>query len=307
MTAKSKVALTKSMLDAPKKLAEVFDLQPFRENFVKNYSLTTGKSDGGLIWEREKVLFMKLIGGDKKLEECTRLSIYSSFIELAVSGLTLNDSQCYIIPYKGVATFQVGWRGRLEQIARLPYVQEIGQPTVVYESDDFDYALGGLTPQIIKHKRTTHEHSEDLANEHYDPITHVYLKYSSEGHEKSIIMERHEVLAIRDNFSESYKYYARMGGKYQNGSPIDPPMWVSHPEEAFKKTLVKRLYKQLPKTGRMQILDDTISDRPDLEEGTVDIDYGVYEEVTENEANQEQQQNDDDRHPFDVEDPDKSF
>lgn len=274
MTAKNKLALTKTMLEQPQRLTDVFELEPFQHNFVKNYAATTGKEDGLMVWEREKVLFMKKISSDKNLEKCTRLSIYSSFIELAVSGLTLNDDQAYIIPYKGVATFQIGWRGRLEQISRLDHISEVGLPQVVYESDDFDYELGGLSAKILKHKRTNHDHGKD------DIITHVYLIYkTTDGREHCIIMERHEVLAIRDNFSESYKYYIKNNGKGKSADgrtwDLDPPMWITHEAEAFKKTIVKRLYKGIPKTGRMRVLDEKVSQYPDHEDGTMNIEYGV--------------------------------
>lgn len=278
MTKKSnKVALTLSMLNNAPSLQEVFDLEAFRTNFIKNYELTSAKSNGDQVWEREKILMLKKISEDKNLQKCTRVSIYSSFVELALSGLTLQDDQAYIIPYKDVATFQVGWKGRLHQIGQLDQISEIGQPQVVYESDEFDYELGGLSAKVLKHKRTSSDHPEE------DIITHVYLGYIQNGEQRFIVMERHEVLAIRDNYSKSYQYYASNNGigKTRDGREfkIDPPMWVTSEAEAFKKTIVKRLYKNLPKTAIQKKLDKVLEVRPDVEEGeTMDIDYGLIDD-----------------------------
>src|SRR5688572_17071721 len=110
------LVLTKSALEAPKSTAEMFELEAFKMNAIANYEKTTGQKNGALVYERERILFMKLLSdpkAGKKLQACTRFSIYSAFIELFVSALTLNDGLAYIIPYGDVAQFQVGWKGRL--------------------------------------------------------------------------------------------------------------------------------------------------------------------------------------------------
>lgn len=271
----NQLALTQSALAAPKTLREVFEIDPFRNNFVQNYIKTTGKSNGELIFEREKILFMKALQASKGLEGCDRFSIYSAFIELAVSGLTLNEGLAYIIPYKDKAQFQIGWKGRLEQMSQMPEMKLIAEPQLVYTSDEFDYEIRNGVPVIIKHKPAKERPSNDQ-------ILFVYMTCDTQYGYKTWIMSRSEVLSIRDRYSAGYKQYMKAGGKWQDGKPMDPPFWISDEGQAFKKTLIKRVYNGLPKTARLKALDTKISSNFDKEDGTVEsetIDYGITQEV----------------------------
>lgn len=268
---KKELTLKKSMLEKASSIADVFEIEPFKNNFVKNYEAINGKTDGLMVWEREKLNFLQAISSNKKLAECNRLSIYATFIELAVSGLTLNDQQAYIIPYGNQAQFQIGWRGRLEQISQLETIQQVGHPQVVYEDDEFDYELGGLNAKIIKHKPAVYGDDEKPR------IIFVYLVYKQFGEEKSIIMTREECHKIRDRFSKSYGYWKSKGGEKSN---VETPFWVEFEAEAFKKTIVKRLYKNIPKSRHLQHLDDRIKDNEDVEE----VNYTVVDDSLGEEA-----------------------
>lgn len=268
---KNKLALTKSMLEEPKNLSGIFELAPFKESFVSNYSNVTGKKDGELVWEREKMVFMQKLFADQKLNKCTRMSVYSAFTQLATSGLSLVDDNAYLIPYKDVLQFQIGWKGRLEQISRMESIVEVNEPMVVYESDDFDYNLAPK-PSIIKHKRQR-ERPED------DKITHVYITYETTKGDKCLILEAHEVEKIRDNFSQTYKYWKSKDGKYPDGNDMDLPFALAFPEKYFKKTVVKTLYNSLPKSEAMKSLDDAIKLNPDVDEQqTDDVQHEVVNE-----------------------------
>lgn len=268
---KNKLALTKSMLEEPKSLSGVFELAPFKESFVSNYSNVTGKKDGELVWEREKMVFMQKLFADPKFNKCTRMSVYSAFTQLATSGLSLVDDNAYLIPYKDVLQFQIGWKGRLEQISRMQSIVEVNEPMVVYQSDEFDYNLAPK-PSIIKHKR-------DRERPENDKITHVYITYETTKGEKCLILEAHEVEKIRDNFSQTYKYWKSKDGKYPDGNAMDLPFALAFPEKYFKKTVVKTLYNSLPKSAAMKALDDAIKLNPDVEEqNTNDVQHEVVSE-----------------------------
>lgn len=267
-----KLALTKSMLEEPKTLSGVFDLAPFRNNFIQNYRKVTGNNDGSLVWEREKMVFLQKLTGDEKFQKCTRMSVYGAFTQLATSGLSLVDDQAYLIPYKDVMQFQIGWKGRLEQIARMDFIKEINEPMVVYKSDDFDYTLAPK-PSILKHKRKR-ERPDD------DELTHVYIIYETDKGTKTFIMERHEIEKIRDNFSETYKFWKSKNGQWAEGKPMALPFALQFPEKYFKKTCVKTLYNSLPKTQEMKNLDNQIKMNIDADENaseTQDVQHEVME------------------------------
>jgi len=276
-------------LQAPKDLKGVFDLDAFKFNCVSNYEKTTGRKDGSIVFERERVLFMRTIKENPKLEACTRPSIYFAFVELFASGLTLLDGLTYIIPYKDTAQFQVGWKGRLEQMSRMPEVNVVQEPQVVLTSElgDFEYQLGEDV-RIIKHKP-----AKDRTITKENKIEFVYLILDTAFGKRVFIMSRQEVLTIRDTYSIPYKYYVAkcIEAKVAPGGPvkvsgrngeytIDPPFWVTNEAEAFKKTIVKRAYKYVPKTPRQKILDEKIATYIDHEDGTLEstqqsIDYGL--------------------------------
>jgi phage RecT family recombinase len=293
----SNLTLTTQALAAPKDLKGVFEIEAFRNNFVSNFVKTTGinAAKGELIFEREKILFMKAIAGNKELEQCDRFSIYSSFIELAVSGCSLNEGEAYIIPYSGKAQFQIGYKGRINQMAVIPGVEYVHMPQVVYSCDVFEYELGD-NPKVIKHAPAKTRGKNDI-------ITHVYMIVDREPTptnpkaKEMFIMDREQVISIRDRYSKPYRYYmadcARLNktpgdtfkktiqGK-NGGNPfevlVEPPMWVSSEAEAWKKTIAKRAYKWMPKTARQKALDAKIAANFDPEDGTggeQEIDYGI--------------------------------
>lgn len=268
--------LTTSALQAPKDLKGVFEIDAFKANCVSNYEKTTGRKDGDIVFERERVLFMKTIKENVKLEQCTRPSIYFAFVELFASGLTLMDGLTYIIPYKETAQFQIGWKGRLEQMSRMPEINVVHEPQVVLtnELSDFEYQLGEDV-RVLKHKP-----AKDRTITATNKIEFVYLILDTAFGKRCFIMSRQEVLTIRDTYSIPYKYYISKGGKYPDGKPMDPPFWITNEAEAFKKTIVKRAYKYVPKTPRQKLLDEKIGTYIDHEDGTVDstqqaIDYGL--------------------------------
>lgn len=290
----NKLMLTRQALEAPKSLSEVFELEPFRDAFALNYLKTTGRDNGGMIFEREKILFLKALQDNKKLNDCERFSVYSSFVELAVSGLTLQDGQAFIIPYGKKAQFQVGWKGRLEQIQQIPAVKWVNTPILVWQSEvesdrfDYEYIQGATT--VVKHKPILTRPADDV-------IAFVYCTIETSEGVKTHLMDRESVLSIRDRYSQPYKSYiaACIETNTEIGKPvskkgqfgpytIDPPFWVTDEGQAFKKTLVKRMYSELPKTARMKALDAKIAANFDPEdatgggEQTEEIAYGIVDE-----------------------------
>jgi phage RecT family recombinase len=285
--------LTQQALASPKDLKGVFELEPFKNNFTRNLVKTTqgmNQEKAELIFEREKILFMKAISANKALEQCDRFSIYSAFIELAVSGVSLNEGESYIIPYGKKAGFQVGYKGRVKQMQEIPAFSYVNMPQVVYTRDEFDYVLGE-EPKVLKHR-------PQRKREEGDELEFVYMVIERHNApSKTYIMTREQVLNIRDHYSQPYIQYMaecikqgkKPGEKLtkqmtgQNGPYtiyIDPPMWITSPEEAWKKTICKRAYKWVPKTAKMKALDAKIAGNQDPEDGLTEeeafeIDYGI--------------------------------
>jgi len=286
----NKLQLTITALNAAKDLKEMFDMEAVKYNAVSNLMKTRGmpESQAMMHYEREKVLFHKALAANKNLEKCDKFSIYTAWIELFASGLTLNDGFSYIIPYGKQAQFQIGWKGRLDQMGTIPEIENIPPPQVVYENDEFDYELGDK-PHIIKHKPTNGERG---------PLAYVYLVIQKTSGKELHLMNRDEVLSIRNRYSKTYNQYiaACEEAKVEPGKAItkqgqygpyviEPPMWVSDEAEAWKKTLVKRAWKSQPnKTARMRALDLKVERHVDPEDSTggdhtEEIDYSIVDDT----------------------------
>lgn len=84
-----------------------------------------------------------------RLLECSPQSIINAATTAAVLGLECDGvtGQGFIVPYKGVATFQPGYKGYNTLAARAGYTVN---GAVVREGDEFDYQLG--TGGFIRHK-----------------------------------------------------------------------------------------------------------------------------------------------------------
>lgn len=283
-----KLALTVDLLNGAKNIPAVFELESVRHNAVRNYMLTTGKNEAAaaMYYERERLLFMKVITGENKeaFAKCQRFTIYSAFVELMVSGRSLNNGEAYIIPYGEVAQFQMGWRGRLEQINEIAAVEYTSEPQVVYtnELDNFEYELGEK-PKILKHKPSKDRKAAPAfpleAAEKGNKIEFVYWVIKRSGETETFIMSRSQVLAIRDQYSKPWINYVTYGGKWQNGNAMKKPFWMTSEEDAFKKTIVKKAYAFIPKTARMKALDQKLDKNYDPETETTGdetiIDYGL--------------------------------
>lgn len=253
-TTNAPIRLTQQILDSAPSIKGMMELDAVQRNWIQTYEKTTGRPDGALRYEAEKILFMQAVSGNKQLAACSRFSIYASLVELGISGLTLRDGLTYIIPRKGQASFMIGWKGRLEQITQMDNVVYAHEPVVVFAKDVYEMELG-MQPRVIKHVPS------NLPLNERGPIIWVYFVIEFTYGPKVYFMSAAEVMQIRDNYSESWKSYV---SKTNNGTWeawMDKPMWVTAPEQAFKKTLVRRVYNNLPKLPRHEWIDTQIKAR----------------------------------------------
>lgn len=297
------VKLTKVELEAPKTLNEMLSLPAIEKRWVETYKNSSGKPDGALRFEAEKILFSQAIATNPSFNECDRFTVYAAFIELAISGLTLRDGLSYIIPYGKKAQWQPGWKGRLEQILEIPTVVHVHEPQVVFEGDTFVYEKGMKT---IIHKHIPMDSRPKNAT-----IKYVYLIVEFNYGAMVYMMDREEVLNIRNNYSTSYKSYIKdlakphnkdrkvgdkllikykdkQTGEWKEYESDDLPMWISDEIQAWKKTLVKRTYNNLPKLPKHKALDDKLvafyQENPDAQQ--IDPDEAITYAAQENAVNE---------------------
>jgi recombination protein RecT len=288
------IVLTRKMIEEAKSTKELLELGPIADNWIRTYQETSGRSDGTLRYNAEKILFLQTVEASKALQKADKFSLYGAFIELAVSGLTLRDGITYIVPYGKKAQFMVGWKGRLEQTTEIPMVVHCHEPQVVYDCDEFSYEKGMRTK--------IHYHKPGKNRTKDSKITHVYWVIEFKHGAEAYIMEAIDVLNIRDKYSSSWVQYVKdcqaqkqpigttlkkeMTGPNGNWTlEIEPPMWFSDEAQAFKKTIVHRTWKSLPKLPKHKWLDESLAKSAipkEVVEETTDISTytGVVDETT---------------------------
>ncbi len=131
-----KLQLTMSALNQAPDLKALVEMPAVRHNAILNVIKTRGmtQQQAELYYEREKILFLSV----KKLDNCDNFSKYSAWIQLLVSGRTLNDGDSYIMAMGKQAVFMVGWKGRLDMMGEIPEIVNIPPPQVVHDNDEFE-------------------------------------------------------------------------------------------------------------------------------------------------------------------------
>lgn len=155
------------------------------------------------------------------LKNCTPESFIGAVLNVAQLGLEPNTplGQAYLIPYKGKATLQIGYRGMIRLARNSKEIAMIKAQTV-YENDEFSYQLG-LNPDI-KHIPAKGDRGKAVA---------YYAFYKTkDGDFDFEVATKLEMEAHGRKYSQSY-----------NRGP-----WSTNFDEMAKKTLVKRVLKYAP-------------------------------------------------------------
>lgn len=208
--------------------------------------------------------FLKQIGGPDRLARialtefrknpqlalCTRESFFGALMTAAQMGLEPGPlGHCYLIPYKGTATLQLGYRGFLEFVQRSGKIDSV-YAYPVFAGDEFTFELGAHP--VLKHTPSVDSDPSD-AN-----MTHVYAV----AHIKGCAIPRIEVMTRKQ--VEAIRNRSKAAGA-GHSSP-----WDTDFSEMARKTVLKRLCKTLPLSIESQqflSLDETARTRiaPDTE------------------------------------------
>lgn len=165
-----------------------------------------------------------------QLQECTVNSLVRSVVVAAQLGLdpsgTLGEG--YLVPYRnnnsGVkeAQFIPGYRGLISLARRTGEVEWI-EARVVYEGDDFEYELG--YEPVLRHKPPKLGSDRGQVLGAYAVARHV------DGRKWLDVMSKDEIEKVRAVSRAATSEYGP---------------WVNHWGEMARKTVARRLFKQLP-------------------------------------------------------------
>jgi recombination protein RecT len=208
-------------------------------NVLKNYEKSIAsllQNKYGISVEQFYITCVNAVKKNPKLLNCDPKSLFGAILLSAECGLRPNteEQHAFIIPYKGEAKFQVGYKGLIEMMYRNPRVKKI-YAEAVFEKDEFDYWYG-LNPDL-KHKPYRGIDKGNLM------CTYAICKLD-DGETIFTVVEKNELDKIR-SFSQSANSDTSKFSPYNNGTDVHHFMEI--------KSAIKKLSKMIPKAGVIEI------------------------------------------------------
>lgn len=138
--------------------ADILTHEPVRDKFIQIWDTLWGEGKGEAAYERELVYFNHWLKDNAQTAaKATRFSIFTTFIDLAVCGLSVEPgvrALCYLQPrsiavgknergdniYENRLTLTVSGYGELVMRARAGQIKYADNPVIVYEEDSFSFS-----------------------------------------------------------------------------------------------------------------------------------------------------------------------
>lgn len=175
-----------------------------------------------------------------KLGECEPQSVFAAVLMASQLGVEPGlMGQAYLIPYGRECQLQVGYQGLLDLVRRAGLVKSI-EAHVVYERDKFTYRTG---------LQTVLEHEPFLDGERGEMRLAYAVAQLTDGGYHVEVMTRAQIERNRDRSQN-----VRNAAKWNKQTP-----WDTDTEEMWRKTVIRRISKYLPKSAELQTaiaLDD---------------------------------------------------
>lgn len=144
----------------------IVESEKVEQKFITMYNAIWGCEMGEQIYNREKFNFNKILTETPALQECSKLSLFGCFLDIAVNGLSLDQSgrpQCYIIPrnvkvktatgdvWEKRAGVTVSAYGEVYMRQRAGQIRYADNPVVVYEGDFFKPSINASGVKTIEY------------------------------------------------------------------------------------------------------------------------------------------------------------
>lgn len=146
--------------------AEIVADENVSSKFIQLYNAIHGAKMGESIYNKEQFNFMKCLNDNPVLQECTKLSLYGCFLDIAVNGLSLDQGPkplAYMTSRNAkikLANGQDAWEKRAE-IKISPYgelvmrmragqIKQADNPVIVYDGDLIKVGLNDRGKRIVK-------------------------------------------------------------------------------------------------------------------------------------------------------------
>ena len=164
---------------------------------------------------------LTVFNSNPKLRECSPSSILSAAGIAAALKLPINPSLgfAYIVPYKGHASFQIGFKGMIQLAMRSGQYRTLNSGAVrAGQIKEIDFETG----EIVRGEKTSDEVVGYVA----------YLELIN-GFKKTLYMTVDELKSHAEKYSQSYAYDLRYGKRSS--------VWSTNFDAMARKTVLKRL------------------------------------------------------------------
>ncbi|MBR5835177.1 MAG: recombinase RecT [Bacteroidales bacterium] len=127
-----------------------------KARFIHIYNTITNTEDGEAFYEKESRHFNRIISENEYLQKCTPFSVFTSFIDLAVCGLSVEPgarAMCYLIPrsykiatpngrdsYEYRCNLTISGYGELVLRINCGQIRHADNPVIVYAEDEFTFS-----------------------------------------------------------------------------------------------------------------------------------------------------------------------
>lgn len=203
---------------------DVVQSEAVRNRFIQIYDTLWGAGTGEAAYEREAYHFTSILRDNEKLHRATRFSIFNAFIDLAVTGLSLEPgvrALCYLqgrnfkvgddpqtgkAIYEGRLTLTISGYGELVLRARAGQIRHADNPVLVYEEDAFSFSDIDGRKQVSYTCNLPHKSNHVVAG---------YLRITRcDGSVDYSVMLEEDWLRLKDYSGKQNKYWDNTTKQY---------------------------------------------------------------------------------------------
>jgi len=252
----SNIQLTVEELNKMQPL-DIITSEAVRSRFIQLYDTLWGAGNGLSAYERESIYFNGILRDNEKLQKATKFSIFNSFIDLAVCGLSLEPgvrALCYLQGrnycigqdasgrklYEGRLVLTISGYGELVLRSRAGQIRHADNPVLVYEEDAFSFTDQNGSKQVSYTCNLPHTSNHIVA---------AYLRITrADGTSDYAVMLEEDWLRLKGFSEENNKYFDR-----------EKNQWVKKPNDLYVSNgggidsgflcakLIKHAFKTYPK------------------------------------------------------------
>jgi len=268
---------------------KIVENEKVEQKFIQMYNAIWGSQMGEQIYHKEVFNFQKVLRESPKLAECSKMSLYGCFLDMAVNGLSLDNTShphCYLIPrkvktghkdpkgcdaYENRASVSVTGYGELTMRMRAGQIRYADNPVVIYEGDIFSVALDNGVKKIT--------YSAAIPRKSTKVIGAFIRIVRCDGSEDFQWLLEGDIQRLANYSAKNNSYWKdgqKVEGKandlyFSNEGCIDPGF--------LENKMIKHAFDAYPKvrTGNYTLLETETEEQPPV------VDYGLVDEDLTNE------------------------